>query len=275
MNITNRHNLPQAFVDAAKSDAEPRDYYSPSMLNDSPRIVHLLRRHWKECTEDATDSVWRLFGTAVHKVLEEHGESAELDLEGSFLGHHLRGQCDIAEAGMIQDWKVTSAWTIVYGSKLGDWAIQLNAYRRMAEQSGSEIKGMQVIAILRDWSKSKARDSSDYPQAQVVVVDIPVIKDIDAIIADKLDDFEDSANLFDDDLPHCTNKQKWQDDDKYAVMMRGKKRALKLHLSEEEARSHAVNVGGYVEKRIGYPRRCLEYCPVKDFCNQYKDESNG
>jgi len=91
MKITNKHNLPEPFVRAAQRDAKPRDWYSPSMLNDSPRIVHLLRRHWEECTEDATDSVWKIFGTAVHKVLEDNGEYTELKLSGDFFGHHIEG----------------------------------------------------------------------------------------------------------------------------------------------------------------------------------------
>jgi len=275
MHITNKHGLPEAFVEAVKSDAEPRDYYSPSMLNDSPRIVHLLRRHWKECAEDAVDSVWKLFGTAVHHVLEKHGSGQnELTVKGEFMGHSLQGKIDMLDSdGVLRDWKVTSAWTIVYGSKLEDWTIQLNAYRRMLEQMGHEVKGMEVIAILRDWTKSKAKDSDTYPQAQVQVVKIDKLDDIDALIADRLDELEHCANLFDDELPYCTNKDKWQDDDKYAVMMKGKKRAVKLHTNIIDAEEHAANVGGYVEERKGYPRRCLEYCPVREFCNQFKEEN--
>jgi hypothetical protein len=277
MIITNKHSAPPEYVMAVRNSEQRRDYYSPSMLTDPPRKIHLVRRYYDVIEVDAIDRLWSLFGTAVHEKLEKQdaGGQAEVKLVGDFHGFRLQGSSDLYTAeDIIRDWKVTSVYSIIFDPAMEKYKYQLNAYRRLFEQNGYKPKGMEVSAILKDWKKNQVKE--DYPKIPLVSIAIEVVPDIDDWIADRIDLFEDTANLFDEDLPYCTAEEKWQDPPKWATMARGKKRAVKLHLSEEDATQHASHVsGGYVEYRPSIPKRCEEYCDAKAVCNQYREEHNG
>lgn len=274
MNIINKHNLPPEYVMAVQANEQPRDYYSPSMLTDPPRKVHLVRRHYNEITIDAIDRLWALFGTAVHEKLEKQdaGNHSEIKLVGNFHGFEMKGTSDLyTQEKIVRDWKVTKVFSIIKDPDLEKYQYQLNAYRRMLEQNGYEVKGMEVTLILKDWSPMQSF-KPEYPDNPIVTIPIKHIDAIDDWIADRIDLFEDTANLFDDDLPLCTMEEKWQDPEKWAVMLKAKKKAVKLHLSKEDAEQHAERVSGYVEHRPSVPRRCEKYCDARDFCSQYHAE---
>lgn len=274
MKLTNKHNLPIEFCNAVRRSEQQRDYVSPSMLTKGIRQIILERRHFDEIEYDAMDSLWALFGTAVHKVIDINNplSDTERTLKGDFGGREMWGTADLFdEKQVINDWKVTSAWSIVYGSKLHDWTVQLNAYKRLFEKNDYVVRGMVINAILRDWSKNKAKASADYPQTPVVQVKIDPMPNIDDYIIDRIDAIQDASQLDDDDLPICTMKERWQDPTKYAVMVNGKKRSLKNHDTLNAAEKHAADIGGYVEERPSEPRNCLDYCPVSKWCNKFQN----
>jgi hypothetical protein len=279
MKITNKHKLPLEYVRAVQADIQERDYYSPSLLEKGPREVHLTRRHFAEISIDAVDRLWALFGTAVHHVMENNaGEGeAEKELTGNFYGYNLQGKSDlITKDGIIRDWKVTSSWTVVFQS-YEKYYLQANAYKRLFEKNGYTVRGMELVLILRDWSKNKAGRDKDYPQIPIITIGVPVIYDIDEIIADRLDALHDTENWADEDLPPCTPEQRWQTETKYAVKREGRKSAIRVYDDKEEAEARAVKEKGYVEVREGEPRKCAEYCLAAPFCTQYKewqDEKN-
>ena len=65
MQITNRHGLPQSFLDFARNDkySKGKADISVTTLIDSPR-VRLMRDHFADLREvDVTDMIWPLFGT--------------------------------------------------------------------------------------------------------------------------------------------------------------------------------------------------------------------
>lgn len=52
------------------------------------------------------------------------------------------------------------------------------------------------------------------------------------------------------------------------------KKAIKFHSSEEEAEKHKENMDDgknnyWIELREGNKYKRCEYCPIKNFCNQY------
>ena len=73
MKLTNKHNLPQTFVNVLKRPtySKGRANLSVTQLINSPKIVALTQRFQDELEEDVSDMVWSLFGSAVHAVLEE------------------------------------------------------------------------------------------------------------------------------------------------------------------------------------------------------------
>ena len=75
-------------------------------------------------------------------------------------------------------------------------------------------------------------------------------------------------------IPQCTPEERWLRPTKYAVMKKGRKRAIKLHDNETEAHGHAETLGKdhLVELRKGEAGRCEKYCPVALFCPQFQKE---
>ena len=76
MKITNILNLPQPFVDAVTNEYTHKDkqYSVTSLLKGTTQSV-LERRHADEISQDVSDMIWLIFGTAVHSVLENAKET--------------------------------------------------------------------------------------------------------------------------------------------------------------------------------------------------------
>jgi hypothetical protein len=74
MKITNKHNLPEPIYRALTEDNYSRGNsdLSVTQLIDSPRIRILKHRHNDEITEDASEMLWSVLGTAVHTMFEQH-----------------------------------------------------------------------------------------------------------------------------------------------------------------------------------------------------------
>jgi hypothetical protein len=61
----------------------------------------------------------------------------------------------------------------------------------------------------------------------------------------------------------------------FAVKREGRKTAIRVFKTIEEATTLAEKEKGYVETRLGEPRRCAgNYCGVAKWCGQYQGELN-
>ena len=288
MKFTNKHNLPQAVFDAVtSSDYNPGESdYSATGLLKPPQISVLTKRYWDQIEEEAMERVWSLLGQAAHHILERHGSEeaiAEKRLYAELEGKRIGGQVDHYMSGVITDYKVTSAWSLVYKSKMLDWEQQLNIYAYLFETSGYPVNKLQIVTILRDWSKQKASQDNSYPQSPIVVVDIPVWdqQSREEFIKQKINQHVMAERLPDENLPHCTAEDMWEEPTKYAVYKNKNKRATRVcdTLEEAELVGSSISINGKdtdrIEVRHGKRRRCEEYCPVKDFCHQYKEYLNA
>lgn len=278
--LTNRMNLPQAIVNAVTND--PYDGgdcdISVTRLIAPPYQRQLMGK--VEQIEDVSDRIWALIGQATHTILERaypdkdncdvHSDTlVEQRLYTNELGWRISGAFDVYEGGTLFDYKVTSAWSVIGETKI-EWEQQLNLLRLLAIRNGITVNSLRIIAILRDWSKMKAKTDSNYPQAQVVPVDIPVWSEeaAKAYLISRV-----AAHQNDMPLP-CTPMDRWQRDDVYAVMKEGRKSAVKLHSDETTAVAHASELGKAhtVVKRPGESIRCASYCSVAHGCPVYQSE---
>lgn len=283
MRITNEAGLPAPLYNAIRGHNHRAADYSATQLLKSPRQLALERRHDDEIVVDAAEQVWALYGTMMHAVIEA-GSSAN-ELAENYMTHEVdgvtvSGTADLyhIETKKITDYKTTSVFTVLYDSRREEWTQQLNIYAWLMRRHGYEVDGLEIVAILRDWSKTKARFESDYPSHSVVVIPIDLWSDEDAdwFVRRRVQLHESVKDVDDKMLPSCSDEYRWKDPDKYAVMKRGNKRAKKLHESYMEAQKHAEESGPdhYVEHRPSVARRCAEYCPAADFCNQWQAEVN-
>ena len=281
MKITNKANLPDAvFNFISKNNYTPgKNDYSVTTLLRPSQMVQLERRHWDALEEDAIDRVWSVFGHAVHALLETHASDeaeAEQRMYLGVLGRTIGGQVDHYHEGAITDYKVTSAWTLVYGSRLHEWEEQLNIYAHLFRANGKPVGKLQICAILRDWDKNKAKQDRNYPQSPLQVIDLRVWspEECDYFINERVSHHIEAEDLPDDALVPCTTSEMWQQATKYAVMREEGRRAIRVFDTEQEAKDYIASVSNprlFVQQRQGKRTRCEEYCPVSQFCNQFKE----
>lgn len=287
MNITNKFNLPEAFLSFARNGKYDRGNsdISVTTLIDSPRVNILKQQRKDEIETDVSDMIWPLFGTAVHHMLESSTPKGNVTMEERLFvdinGWTVSGQIDHQEeiGGFIHlsDYKVTSVWSVIYGKE--DWVNQLNCYAHMVRLAkGADVRSVRIVAILRDWQRREAQFKPDYPQAPVAVVDIPLwdAAKAQAYMEERVHLHQQAQMMWDtqEAVVECTDEERWTKPDSYAVKKRGGKRAVKVFETNEDAIVHAVSLGsGYeVEHRKGGRTRCEQYCAVSEFCTQWAME---
>ena len=295
--ITNKHNLPEAFVNFAKKDTYSRGQadISVTSLIDAPRVRMMKEQYKEEISFDVIDNIWALFGTAVHHILESAKSETLVKEERLFVdidGWTLSGAIDqqeIDDDGIsIIDYKVTSVWSVIYDKQA--WHEQLNCYAHLVEMNKDKpIKSLKICAILRDWQQRDARNKDSYPQAPIVLVDIPLwsFNERDVYVrsrmalhrsaSDMVTIMKDSDLPVDAFFPKCTDTERWSQPEKWAIMLKGRKKAAKLCETKEEAENimatEEFKLKPYVEHRKGEPKRCTgNYCSVADICHQWKEE---
>ena len=281
MKITNKYGLPQAFVTMAESDYQYKDKrYSVSSLLKGTRETILERRYHNEIEQDVSDMIWLLFGTAVHSILEQH-EEADHELAEEYLildlenGYKLSGRFDLynAKTKTVTDYKTCSVWKMIY-KDFEDWRTQLLIYAYMLKSIGFEVETGEIIAMMKDHSKSKAKNDHNYPQLPVDRIKFSFsdkdFEEIEVFIKERFKEIAKAEGMADDELPLCTPEQRFNSGDKFAVMKKNRKRALRVLDSMEEAEIYLANNGGdFIETRPGEDKKCNDYCRVNKFCSYY------
>lgn len=268
MKVLNPNNLPEVLVMAAigdytrHPDADKR--MSVTDLINPPLIRSLKLRYWGEIEETVDDMAWSLFGKAFHDLMNKYappGSSSEFKIEHFFDPYIIIGQPDVHKGGILDDYKVTSVFSFAFGDK-PEWEAQLNVYAWLLRMKSVQISELRVIAILRDWVKTKAIQH-DYPKSPFHVVNIPLwdIERQTKYIEDRIKAHQNPKE--------CTPEEKWQREDSYAVKSPGVKKARRVLATEEEAILWAADnmKGKYeIEKRDGEKIRCKFYCSARNFC---------
>ena len=285
MKVTNRLHMPEAFVKAVSVERHnAAGCFSATTLNKGAKEIILTDRHFDEITVDAADSVWAVWGTAVHALLESqpdnnfHEESFKVPVGNSFV----TGQVDSydMEHATIFDWKTASVWKVQFAD-FSDWYKQGMTYAWLLKQSGLEVRHCVFIALLKDHSKTKAKTDASYPQSPVFKYEFDVtdeeLAQTEARIIAKVVEIENAYKLGDDDIEPCSAEERWADGEKWAVMKNGRKTAVKVFDNQQDADAMAGELGNshYVEHRPAISRKCGEYCSCKDFCNFYKNMNKG
>ena len=282
MRITNFMNLPQAFVDAVSVERHnEKGCYSATTLLHSTTDVLLTERHFDEIEVDASDSVWQIWGTAVHSIFEKQKDNAfkEEQFKVKIGNSTVTGRVDNydLENEILADFKTCASWKIIY-KDFDDWYKQGMIYAYLMKQNGLNVKRCQFIALIKDHSKSKAKIDSTYPQSPVYVYQFDVtengLAEIEKFIKEKIADIEANENTPDSELKGCTPDERWSKGDTWAIMRAGRKTALKVCNSEEEAKSLIEKLGGTnIEFRKGEDVRCGSYCNVCKWCPYYQNKN--
>jgi len=287
MKITNREGLPQPFVDAVASDYRYKPKrYSATAINKGLREAILQHRHDDEVEQDASEMVWLIFGKAVHSILENAAETPDQLKEGKLVedmgdGYELSGIFDLydAKTETVSDYKTASVWKAIYND-WADYERQLAIYAWMLNKAGFPCHNGEIVAFFKDHSKTEAARRADYPPLPVKRITYTwsdeELAEIGDIIKKAFEAIKYCETLPDDELPLCTQDERWHKPDKWAVKKPANKKAQRLFDTKAEAEAYqAANPGLVIEYRPGEDTKCLKYCSVAAFCDHGKEQLKG
>jgi hypothetical protein len=285
MIITNKHGVPEPLVTLASKEyySKGASQYSVTEIMAPPKIKRLREQYNDQIKQDVSDMLWNLLGSALHVVMERgatDGWTMEERLYKEVDGVTVSGAIDIQqetpEGVVIIDYKFTSAWAVMQEKE--EWQQQLNVYKWLVETvKRKKVIGLKICALVRDFNRHETKEG--YPKASIEMVDIPMWDSVttEAYVRERLNlhrDAKVSAD-FGDELPACSDTDRWQSETIYAVKREGRKTAIRLFKTIEEANELAEKEKGYVETRLGEPKRCTgNYCGVAEWCEQYQGEIN-
>jgi hypothetical protein len=132
--------------------------------------------------------------------------------------------------------------------------------------------------LVRDYSKHDLREA--YPAAPICIVDVPLWDSVktEMYIRERLEMHRESKMRadFEEDLQNCSNEERWMSETTFAVKREGRKTAIRVFKTIEEATELAEKEKGYVETRLGEPKRCTgDFCGVSQWCAQYQEERSA
>ena len=288
MIITNRLGLSEQWVEAVRSrmDRTPLGWLSVTQLINSTRQVWLPKRHYDKVTMDVADCLPMLFGWLFHGVLEKNALSgiSEQRLMTKILGKEVSFTPDslyLTQETLI-DFKFTSVFTVMHGGR-DEWFKQTNFYAYLLNLVGISIKTIRLEVFSRDWRPGEQRKYFDYPPQMVTVIPVTMhpAKQVQTAIEERVRSFSVTEKVSDEQLPECTDEERWAKPATWAVKKIDKdgsigKKAMpggSKFGSEIEAQEfgRSKNCPFKVEFRAGSSRKC-DYCNARPFCNQYHDK---
>lgn len=275
MKLTNKKGYPDIIVEAV---AHLNSKYSRGVgadisvteLISAPLQRLLKKKYYDEITEDVEDRIFSFYGSLAHELLENiQSESVlykEQRLFMEFGGMTLSGQFDLIykDKGKVclADFKFTSKYAVKDGCKK-DWERQLNIYKYMFENTHKDnlkIEKLEIIAPIRD---------AIFLDDKITVLPVKSYKSykIKEYIEKQIAFHKICEDEITGQIPECTPEERWQDPEKFAVMIPGAKRSLKNHDSRCSAEAHASKIeDGYVEIRPAENKKCSRYCNVSKWC---------
>jgi hypothetical protein len=278
--INNIHELPEPLVKALTPDRKaPVDgRISVTALIDSPLRRILQKRYFNQIEEDASENLWALLGSAIHKVIEMGSEDTEIKLEIPYGGATVVGVVDYYKDSQIIDWKCTSVWSVVFAdNKL--WEQQLQVYAYLVQLSGKPVDKLSVYMILRDWNKREAQRNPEMPKIPFHQISYPIWPKyrIEAYLTERVC-FHLAAEKYSLDCPSsdlppqfwCTPEERWHKPDKWAAKNIGKDRAVRVFDTKEECEKFVLDTKMFLEYRPGQDSKCLDYCNTALWCPYLK-----
>lgn len=290
MKLTNRLGLPDSIVSAVANDpySAGKASISVTRLIAPPYQTQLLKAGAGQIVEDVADRIYSLMGQIGHSIVERATIDPETSvaeqrifMPASYVGvdipdYIVSGAFDLLERHTLYDYKYCSVWAS--GGKI-EWEQQLNMLRVLCqyhlEQTGDKrffVGAAKIVAIYRDWQKAKA-GFDNHPQHQVEALHIPIwsLDDAKDYMAERIR-LHTATNP-----PPCTLEERWATERKFALMKAGRKSAVKLYTSKEEADAKCAVSGKdhtVVERPVQF-KRCESYCSAASFCPSWLEEKSN
>ena len=285
MKITNKQGLPAPLVAllAREYYSKGASQYSVTELMSPPKIRRMREQYDEEMEIDVTKLIASQLGTFMHGKLEGkvvEGYTNEERIFHSIDGVTISGAIDLQQHTpdgiVIIDYKFVKAWSVMQSKE--DWVTQLNIYKWLVETvKKNKVCGLKICAIIKDYTPHSNQEG--YPESEAVMIDIPLWDSVktETYVRTRLEMHRNAkqAQEFGEDLQPCTDEERWMSETIYAVKREGRKTAIRVFKSIDEANELAEKEKGYVEERKGEPKRCTgDFCGVAKWCKQYQGELN-
>ena len=136
MKITNKHNLPDAFLNFARDDkySKGKADISVTTLIDSPRVRLMKDLYASKAETDVVDMIWPLFGTAVHHILESADDPANVQVEERLYAN-------------VAGW--TLSGSLDHQEVLPDGTVQITDYKGVALYIQSKLHSVRICNTLK------------------------------------------------------------------------------------------------------------------------------
>jgi hypothetical protein len=308
MKYTNEMGLPkqlQRFLENSSYDGPKgnENKISVTTLLGSPLVRYLKHKHWDELEQDVSDSIWMILGSAVHGILEQ-GEGGndltEERLELMIDGVTLSGSFDYydSETKSLQDYKVTSSYSVRGKDSRREYAKQLNIYKYLFTTIlNLPVEKIENVFILRDHTKKVELDVKQalmYDEANFKYNKNILVYEQEILTNEEiLDLIRERIKLHTkNEIYCCSDEERYAQKGAIKVMREGRSTSLKnfsegtgyevieeFIQSEIDKAKTAVN-----KKRENYSivevagdewKKCDSYCQVSKFCPAYKERNTN
>lgn len=211
------------------------------------------------------------------------------EIQDRFL-YEVTQRCDIAnkvlygtpdlfdkQLGILYDYKFCSIFMYTNPESQQKWEAQTNVYAWLLTQAGYEVKEIRIVAFFRDWSSLPFTKKKDYPDSQIkeIIIKMRTPAEMTNYVNKRMDMHNKAEET--GILPLCSGRERWATSDMWAVKTPNAKKAMRVDPSKEVCEKFMVDnshkaEGMFLEFRPGVSNKCERFCPVKDFCDQYKTE---
>lgn len=282
MKLTNKHGLPEILVRAVERAGSEysrgQSDITVTELIGPPRLRRFVQEYGHAIEEDVTDRLASFVGTAMHSKIERGQAAHDIVEERMYLdvlGWRLGGQFDHYEEGVVRDWKHTSVWSWIHEPHgKPEYVAQGNVNAHLLRHAGFSVDRIELVYVFSDFSKSKARTTQGYPRAKAAVIRVDDwgAERTQAYIEHRVKLHQAARQVRPEDVPVCSDQERWMRDAKFAVMKEGRKTAVRLLDSELEALAYISDNGlspqnHSVVYRPGEYVRCLDWCPARELCS--------
>ncbi|KXJ61994.1 MAG: hypothetical protein AXW14_17745 [Alteromonas sp. Nap_26] len=186
-------------------------------------------------------------------------------------GFIISGKFDFIGDGRLEDFKTTSVYTYMKGTKDEDYINQGSIYRWLNPDKVTR-DDMAIQFIFTDWQGSRTREPN-YPNMRTVEKKFMLnsIQSTDAFVRTRLATIKKYWDKPESEIPECTDEDLWRKPTVYKVYKdENAKRAMSGGVFEEDKRGAerlAREKGAIVKTFPGEVVAC-RYCKAFDICEQ-------
>lgn len=189
-----------------------------------------------------------------------------------FEDYIITGQFDFVENGVLEDFKTTSTYNWISQSNADKYVLQGSIYRWLNPDIITEDY-MYIRYIFTDWSSTKAKQDSSYPQSRIISnkYTLKSLGEIEQFIRSRLNQLKQYIGKPQEELPPCTPEELWQKPSVYKYYKNPQKKTRSTANFDTYYEAHQKWLDDQcVGEIVTVPGEVVfcKYCNASGICNQ-------